>query len=142
MWSRMRASSIPVKHGATNRNSPSPSLGVTAAALPTVMVVSLVAAAEHIVAARAAPPRSFRAKRAWVRLDRQREVVHVFTHRSVRSLVLAGVLAMAAAVPAQNAPARSRSLKPEQARVWITTADGQDKLTYMGQVLERNRPAA
>src|SRR2546430_1902233 len=37
----MRASSMPVKHGATNWNSLSPSFGVTAVALPTVMVVSL-----------------------------------------------------------------------------------------------------
>src|SRR5437763_9478488 len=43
----MRASSMVVKHGATNRKSWSPPPGVRVAALPTVMVVSLVAAGEE-----------------------------------------------------------------------------------------------
>ena len=59
--------------------------------------------------------------------------------RSPRRLFLAGVLAttaaVATAVPVTSSPAAAtHSSSADQARVWITTADGRDKLTYMGQV--------
>ena len=59
--------------------------------------------------------------------------------RSPRRLFLAGVLATTAAVaatlPAASAPAAAtHPSSADQARVWVTTADGRDKLTYMGQV--------
>ena len=54
--------------------------------------------------------------------------------RSPRRLFLAGVLATTAAVaatlPAASAPAAAtHSSSADQARVWLTTADGRDKLT-------------
>jgi glucosylceramidase len=40
----------------------------------------------------------------------------------------------AAAAPPASSRAAGRSSRAQQARVWLTTADGRDRLTYMGQV--------